>query len=154
MERKRSNAVIALICAVLIIGVAAILWGVVFNPEFYGLYKIKQASVGDGEYGVSIHCTEFSEYSVRLLSPDTEIYKGEGKVTLNSELGEYITEVKISDAEVSERFYRTYEPWETYKISDGLNFMYAYHAEHGFSVYIGSDKPIDDGNIKIVGIEY
>ncbi|MBQ8408069.1 MAG: hypothetical protein IJY39_04325 [Clostridia bacterium] len=145
----KRKIIIGIIIAATVICIAMTgLLALAIQPYFYGLNQI-----GGSFDKVYITCTEFRNYSIETVGVDATAYMGERECTINGDLGYYILKVGFDDAEVSEGFYKMYSPWTTYKIENSeLSFMYAYDSDHGFDIFIGADKPIEESNIVVIGL--
>ena len=149
MTKKRKFLTSAIITALVICLVLISAFVLALHPYFYGLNKI--CVKFDKVY---VRCTEFYRYSVESVETDATAFKGEKECPINDDLGNYIIKVRFGDAEVAECFYNKYSPWTTYEIENSdLSFMYSYHADHGFEIFIGSDTPIEKSDIVVKGLQ-
>lgn len=89
-----------------------------------------------------------SGFSVRTINKDEGEYIGDGMVEYDGALGEYRMLIMFGDMEPTEAFRKRYPAGETFVLENipkafngNLKFKIVYPQDHGFAIYIGSDKP-------------
>ena len=72
---------------------------------------------------------------------------------INDDLGDYVVKVSFGDEDLSVRLKMRYFAWTTYRIGlSRFRFMYSRVGDHGFDLFIGSDTPIEEDDIVVIGL--
>lgn len=81
-------------------------------------------------------------YSIRAVPEDEGEYIGDGMIDYNGAIGKYRIMVNFGDVELAEFFAEKKDENGVFVLADGIQAKTARPADHGFVLYIGSDKPI------------
>lgn len=81
-------------------------------------------------------------YSIRNVSEDEGEYIGDGMIDYNGAIGKYRIMVDFGDVELAESFAKKMDENGVFVLADGVFAKTACPSDHGFVLYIGSDKPI------------
>ena len=143
---KKKRILIVVIAVVLVV-----CWrlALMISPYSYGLNRI------NARFGkVYLRCTEFHGYEVEKVDSDALSYRGERQMPINDDLGDYVVKVSFGDEDLSGRLKMRYFAWTTYRIGlSRFRFMYSRVGDHGFDLFIGSDTPIEEDDIVVIGFD-
>ena len=81
-------------------------------------------------------------YSIRAVPEDEGEYVGDGMIDYDGSLGKYRIMVNFGDVELAESFVKKMDENGVFLLADGVHAKTACPSDHGFVLYIGSDKPI------------
>ena len=81
-------------------------------------------------------------YSIRTVPEDEGEYIGDGMIDYDGSLGKYRIMVEFGDVELAESFVKKMDENGVFLLADGIRAKTAWPSDHGFVLYIGSDKPI------------
>lgn len=81
-------------------------------------------------------------YSIRTVPEDEGEYVGDGMIDYDGSLGKYRIMVNFGDVELAESFVKKMDENGVFLLADGVHAKTACPSDHGFVLYIGSDKPI------------
>ena len=81
-------------------------------------------------------------YSIRAVPEDEGEYVGDGMIDYDGSLGKYRIMVNFGDVELAESFVKKMDENGVFLLADGVRAKTACPSDHGFVLYIGSDKPI------------
>ncbi len=81
-------------------------------------------------------------YSIRTVPEDEGEYIGDGMIDYNGAIGKYRIMVEFGDIELAESFAQKKDENGVFLLADGVWAKTACPSDHGFVLYIGSDKPI------------
>lgn len=81
-------------------------------------------------------------YSIRAVSEDEGEYIGDGMIDYNGAIGKYRIMVDFGDIEPSGSFAKKMDENGIFVLADGVLAKIAHPSDHGFVLYIGSDRPI------------
>ena len=98
-------------------------------------------------------------YSVRAVPEDEGEYIGDGMIDYDGSLGKYRIMVDFGDMELSTALALKFAPRETVRLKNTpvkIKAKVASPSDHGFVLYIGSDKPIsvepvENGSLNALG---
>ena len=82
-------------------------------------------------------------YSIRNVPEDEGEYIGDGMIDYNGAIGKYRIMVDFGDVELAESISRKKDENGVFVLADGVFAKTACPSDHGFVLYIGSDKPIN-----------
>ncbi len=84
-------------------------------------------------------------YSVSLISSDEPEYDRDGQTSATEPLGKYRLKVTFFDTDLSDAFSAQYSNFEVFELASGtdtvLKVKVVPTADHGFILYVGSDRP-------------
>ena len=85
-------------------------------------------------------------YSIRAVPEDEGEYVGDGMIDYDGSLGKYRIMVNFGEVELAESlaesFVKKMDENGVFLLADGVHAKTACPSDHGFVLYIGSDKPI------------
>ena len=81
-------------------------------------------------------------YSIRTVPEDEAEYVGDGMIDYDGSLGKYRIMVNFGEVELAESFVKKMDENGVFLLADGIRAKTAWPSDHGFVLYIGSDKPI------------
>lgn len=81
-------------------------------------------------------------YSIRTVPEDEGEYIGDGMIDYDGAIGKYRIMVKFGDLELADSFAKKKDENGIFMLADGVHAKTACPSDHGFVLYIGSDKPI------------
>ena len=81
-------------------------------------------------------------YSARVVPEDEGEYCGDGMSNYDGALGKYRIMIDFGDVELSDLFVEKMDENGVIKITEDIRARVASPSDHGFVLYIGSDKPI------------
>ena len=81
-------------------------------------------------------------YSIRAVPEDEGEYVGDGMIDYDGSLGKYRIMVNFGEVELAESFVKKMDENGVFLLADGVRAKTACPSDHGFVLYIGSDKPI------------
>ena len=81
-------------------------------------------------------------YSIRAVPEDEGEYVGDGMIDYDGSLGKYRIMVNFGEVELAESFVKKMDENGVFLLADGVHAKTACPLDHGFVLYIGSDKPI------------
>lgn len=85
-------------------------------------------------------------YSIRTVPEDEGEYVGDGMIDYDGSLGKYRIMVNFGEVELAESlaesFVKKMDENGVFLLADGVHAKTACPSDHGFVLYIGSDKPI------------
>ena len=81
-------------------------------------------------------------YSIRTVPEDEGEYAGDGMIDYDGSLGKYRIMVNFGEVELAESFVKKMDENGVFLLADGVHAKTASPSDHGFVLYIGSDKPI------------
>ena len=81
-------------------------------------------------------------YSIRTVPEDEAEYMGDGMIDYDGSLGKYRIMVNFGEVELAESFVKKMDENGVFLLADGVHAKTACPSDHGFVLYIGSDKPI------------
>ena len=95
-------------------------------------------------------------YSIRAVPEDEGEYIGDGMIDYDGSLGKYRMMVRFGDVELAESFAKKMDENGILMLADGVRAKIACPSDHGFVLYIGSDKPIsvepvENGTLNALG---
>ena len=95
-------------------------------------------------------------YSIRTVSEDEGEYIGDGMIDYNGAIGKYRIMVNFGDVELAKSFANKMDENNVFVLEDGVWAKTVYPSDHGFVLYIGSDKPIsvesvENGSLNALG---
>ena len=95
-------------------------------------------------------------YSIRTVPEDEGEYVGDGMTDYNGAIGKYRIMVDFGDVELAESFAKKMDENGILMLADGVRAKTACPSDHGFVLYIGSDKPIsvepvENGTLNALG---
>ena len=84
-------------------------------------------------------------YSVNMMDIQDPWHNGDYTVPYDGSLGKYRMQITFYDSDPSVQFIGKYLPNQVHKLADfsgySVNIKYVYTPDHGFILYIGSDRP-------------
>ncbi|MBQ9796774.1 MAG: hypothetical protein IJW50_03535 [Clostridia bacterium] len=81
-------------------------------------------------------------YSVRAVPEGEGEYIGDGMIDYNGAIGKYRIMIHFGDVELAESFAKKMDENGIFMLADGVWAKTAAPSDHGFVLYIGSDKPL------------
>ena len=81
-------------------------------------------------------------YSIRTVPEDEGEYVGDGMIDYDGAIGKYRIMVEFGDLELADSFAKKKDENGIFMLTDGVHAKTACPSDHGFVLYIGSDKPI------------
>ena len=95
-------------------------------------------------------------YSVRTVSKDEGEYIGDGMVDYDGSIGKHRIIIEFGDLALAERILEKADENGVIELADGVWAKRAVPADHGFVLYIGSDRPIsveplEHGKLNAIG---
>ena len=95
-------------------------------------------------------------YSIRTVPEDEGEYVGDGMADYNGAIGKYRIMVDFGDVELAKSFVKKMDENGILMLADGVRAKTACPSDHGFVLYIGSDKPIsvepvENGTLNALG---
>ena len=81
-------------------------------------------------------------YSIRTVPEDEGEYIGDGMIDYDGAIGKYRIMIEFGDLELADSFAKKKDENGIFMLADGVWAKTAYPSDHGFVLYIGSDKPI------------
>ena len=81
-------------------------------------------------------------YSIRAVPEDEGEYIGDGMIDYDGAIGKYRIMVEFGDLELADSFANKKDENGIFILADGVWAKTACPSDHGFVIYIGSDKPI------------
>ena len=81
-------------------------------------------------------------YSIRTVPEDEGEYAGDGMIDYDGAIGKYRIMVEFGDLELADSFAKKKDENGIFMLADGVWAKTACPSDHGFVLYIGSDKPI------------
>ena len=95
-------------------------------------------------------------YSVRTVSKDEGEYLGDGMVDYDGSIGKHRIIIEFGDLALAERILEKADENGVIELADGVWAKRAVPADHGFVLYIGSDRPIsveplEHGKLNAIG---
>ena len=81
-------------------------------------------------------------YSIRTVPEDEGEYIGDGMIDYDGAIGKYRIMVEFGDLELADSFAKKKDENGIFMLADGVHAKTACPSDHGFVLYIGSDKPI------------
>ena len=95
-------------------------------------------------------------YSVRTVSKDEGEYIGDGMVDYDGSIGKHRIIIEFGDLALAERILEKADENGVIELADGVWAKRAVPADHGFVLYIGSDRPIsvepiEQGKLNAIG---
>ena len=95
-------------------------------------------------------------YSIRTALEDEGEYIGDGMIDYDGAIGKYRIMVEFGDLELADSFAKKKDENGIFVLADGVHAKTACPSDHGFVLYIGSDKPIsvepvENGTLNALG---
>ena len=81
-------------------------------------------------------------YSIRTVPEDEGEYIGDGMIDYDGAIGKYRIMVEFGDLELADSFAKKKDENGIFMLADSVWAKTACPSDHGFVLYIGSDKPI------------
>ena len=81
-------------------------------------------------------------YSIRTVPEDEGEYAGDGMIDYDGAIGKYRIMVEFGDLDLADSFAKKKDENGIFMLADGVWAKTACPSDHGFVLYIGSDKPI------------
>ena len=142
--KKKKICILISIVLVVAIAVAAV-WFVSYiikyEPGTVTHISIKQRSTDVMELRIR-YSFPTGGYSARVVPEDEGEYVGDGMIDYDGSLGKYRIMVNFGEVELAESFVKKMDENGVFLLADGVHAKTACPSDHGFVLYIGSDKPI------------
>ena len=142
--KKKKICILISIVLVVAIAVAAV-WFVSYitkyEPGTVTHISIKQRSTDVMELRIR-YSFPTGGYSARVVPEDEGEYVGDGMIDYDGSLGKYRIMVNFGEVELAESFVKKMDENGVIKITEDIRARVASPSDHGFVLYIGSDKPI------------
>ena len=87
-------------------------------------------------------------YSIRTVPEDEGEYVGDGMIDYDGAIGKYRIMIEFGDLELADSFAKKKDENGIFMLADGVHAKTACPSDHGFVLYIGSDKPISVGPVE------
>jgi hypothetical protein len=81
-------------------------------------------------------------YSIRTVPEDEGEYIGDGMIDYDGAIGKYRIMVEFGDLDLADSFAKKKDENGIFMLADGVWAKTAAPSDHGFVLYIGSDKPL------------
>lgn len=132
---------IVLVVAIIVTAVWLVSYITKYEPSTVTHISIKQRSTDVME--LRIRCSfPTGGYSARVVPEDEGEYCGDGMKNYDGALGKYRIMIDFGDVELSDSFVEKMDENGAIKITEDIRARVAWPSDHGFVLYIGSDKPI------------
>lgn len=110
--------------------------------EDYGIQSIAIAKDNQGQKALQIEYIDVRGYRIKPLTADDMEYQGDHLIPYDGSLGQYRLEVTFFDTYASDELVTNYPLWEVHAFSgETIKFKCCTTPDHGFVIYIGSDRP-------------
>ena len=145
--KNKNKTVFALLGAVLALAIliSAVCF-FVYMSENYRLgvvtkFSVKQKAADTMEFRIQ-YLLPSGGYSVRVVSEEEGEYVGDGMIDYDGAIGKYRILVQFGDVDLAKSFANKMDENGVIVLSEDIRASVATPADHGFVLYIGSDKPI------------
>ena len=134
--------------------------GVIFCVAKYNLGVVTRISLSQESEDTMLLRIKYlfpsGAYSIRAVPEDEGEYIGDGMIDYDGYLGKYRIMVDFGDIELAESFAKKADENGVFLLADGVRAKIACPSDHGFVLYIGSDKPIsvepvENGTLNALG---
>ena len=130
------------LCVALVVGVTSL----VMTVSKYSQGVVTQVSVHKkGTDVIDLHINYLlavGTYSVQAVSKDDGEYFGDGITDYDGQLGKYRIMIMFSDVEPSDSLMKKKDENGIIKLADNVLARISFPQDHGFVLYVGSDKPL------------
>ena len=153
LRKKSKWPAIATAIAAILLGCTAVALFLA-NPILYSGIGIQEIRVAEHDRAAAVLELDYlfmakTDFTSRTVLEDEGEYSGDGMVDYDGALGKYRMLIEFWDMEPTAGFRKRYPAGEVFtlenipeKYKGDLKFKVVYPQDHGFTIYIGSDRPI------------